>query len=74
MTAQLTAAPENLLSEEFNPEDMHPADVEQIITAAFEEYQEIPAYTKLKSQYRKAYNKLVDLLTEKRGFAQYSHI
>jgi len=72
--AQILAAPETLLSEDFTAEDMHPADVAQIIEAAFEEYQEIPAYTKLKTQYRKAYNRLVDVLSEKRGFVQYSHI
>lgn len=74
MTAKLIAQPKNLLCEDFNAEDMHPADIEQLLTAAYEEYQSIPAYTKFKKLYRNAYNKLVDLLTEKRGFMQYSHL
>jgi len=74
MTAKLQATAAELLSEDFQPEDMHPADIEQVLVNAWDEYQEMPKFTKVRSQYRKAYNKLVDLLTEKRGFAQFGHI
>lgn len=74
MTAKLFAKPSNILDENFDPESMHPADLCQIIEAAYDEYEALPKFTKIKKQYRIAYNKLVDILTEKRQFAQFSHL
>ena len=74
MTAKLQAAPENILDENFSADDLHPADIEQILVAAYVEYDAIPKFTKLRNKYRNAYNSLVDLLTEKRGLVQFTHI
>jgi len=68
------ANPEQLLDENFDPDNLHPADIEQVIIAAYDEYEAIPKFTRLKKQYRDKYNYLVDLLTEKRGFNQFSHL
>lgn len=74
MNAKLQATPDNILDKNFAPENLHPADIEQIIVAGFEEFQEIPKGTRIKSLYRAAYNQLVDLLTEKRGFRQFNYL
>jgi len=73
MTAKLQATPDAILDENFDP-NLHPADIEQVIIAAYDEYEAIPKFTRLKKQYRDKYNYLVDLLTEKRGFNQFSHL
>jgi Txe/YoeB family toxin of Txe-Axe toxin-antitoxin module len=74
MTAKIKSQPENFLDENFDADSLHPADIEQIIVSAFDEYQNIPKFTKLKRQYRDAYNRLVDCLAEKRNFTQFSHL
>ena len=74
MTAQINAIPGNLLDDEFTGEDLHPADLEQLIIAAYDYYDQIPAFTKLKKQYRTKYNILVSVLAEKREFRQFAFI
>lgn len=74
MTAKLQATPDAILDENFDVSDLHPADIEQIVIAAYDEYEAIPKFTRLKKQYRDKYNYLVDCLTEKRGFTQFSHL
>ena len=74
MSGNIIAQPENLLDENFNPEEMHPADIEQVLISAFEEYEAIPTHGRIRKLYRDAYNKLVDLITEKRGFKQFNYL
>ena len=77
MTAKIyaqPAAPGSILDEDFDVENLHPADIEQIIIAAYDEYEAMPKFTKLRKQYRIAYNNLVTALTEKRGYKQYNSI
>ena len=74
MNSKLQAAPENNLDENFDAEELHPAEIEQIIVAAYDEYEAIPKFSKLRTKYRAAYNNLVNILTEKRGYPQYAHL
>ena len=75
MTAQLNVLPNEFLSDEFTGEDLHPADLTQVIEAAFDYYDQIPAFTKLKKLYRTKYNILVSVLSEKRdGLRQFNFI
>ena len=74
MNAQLFADPVNFLDENFDPEELHPADLAQLIEAGADEYETIPKFTRLKKLYRQRYNELVDCLSEKRGFIQFSHL
>jgi len=74
MTAKLYASIENILDENFEADNLHPADIEQIIVAAYDEYEAIPPFTKLRKKYRDAVNNLISLLQEKRGFQQFSFI
>lgn len=74
MTAKLQARSQNLLDEDFTAEDMHPADIEQLLIASYDEWEQMTAHTKERGKYRRAYNKLVDLLTEKRGFKQFNYL
>jgi len=74
MNAKLQASPDAILDENFDPTDLHPADLEQIIVAGYDEYETIPKFTRLKRLYRQKYNELVDCLTEKRGFIQFSKL
>lgn len=74
MTAKLQAAPENILDKDFDPDQLHPADIEQILVAAYDEYEAMPRFSRLRAKYRAAYNNLVDLLNEKRGFFQFNYI
>ena len=74
MAAKIYAQPNTILDENFDVEDMHPADIQQIIEAAYDEYEALPKFTKLRKRYRDAYNRLVDCLTEKRGYKQFAHI
>ena len=74
MTAKLYASPEHILDENFEADNLHPADLEQIIVAAYDEYEAMPKFTKLRKQYRDAYNRLVDCLSEKRGYIQFNYL
>ena len=74
MTAKLYANPSYILDENFDPFLLHPADLSQVIEAAFDEYEAIPPFTKLRKKYRDAVNNLISLLQEKRGFQQFSFI
>ena len=74
MTAKLYANPSYILDENFDPELLHPADLSQVIEAAFEEYEAIPPFTKLRKKYRDAVNSLVDCLSEKRGYMQFNYL
>jgi len=74
MTAKLYANPSYILDENFDPELLHPADLSQVIEAAFEEYEAIPPFTKLRKKYRDAVNNLITLLYEKRNFQQFSYL
>lgn len=74
MTAKLQAEIHNLLDDNFDAENLHPADIEQILIAGYEEYENIPKFTRLKKQYRIAYNMLVDLIHEKRGYTQFNYL
>jgi len=66
MTAKLQIQPLNLLDEDFTPEDLHPADIEQIVIAAIEHYQDGDISSHLRKKYRDKVNSLIDLLHEKR--------
>ena len=74
MTAKLQVEPQHILDENFDVTDYHPADIEQLIIAAYDEYEAIPPFTKLRKKYRDAVNNLISLLQEKRGFQQFSFI
>ena len=77
MTAKIyaqPATPGSILDEDFDVESLHPADIQQIIEAAYIEYEALPKFTKIRKQYRIAYNNLVSALTEKRGYKQYNFI
>lgn len=74
MTAKLYASIENILDENFEADNLHPADIEQIIVAAYDEYEAIPPFTKLRKKYRDAVNSLVDCLSEKRGYMQFNYL
>lgn len=74
MTAKLQAKSQNLLDEDFNPEDMHPADIEQILIAAYDEYTGGAIPFKQRKKYRDKYNSLVNLLAEKRNFRQFNYL
>ena len=74
MTAKLYASPSYILDENFDPSDLHPADLSQVIEAAFVEYEAIPPFTKLRKKYRDAVNSLVDCLSEKRGYMQFNYL
>ena len=74
MTAKLYANPSYILDENFDPELLHPADLSQVIEAAFDEYEAIPPFTKLRKKYRDAVNDLITLLYEKRNFQQFSYL
>ena len=74
MTAKLQAQPENILDNDFDPDNLHPADIEQILVAAYDEYEAMPKFSRLRIKYRNAYNNLVDLLNEKRGFFHFNYI
>lgn len=74
MTAKLYANPSYILDENFDPELLHPADLSQVIEAAFDEYEAIPPFTKLRKKYRDAVNSLVDCLSEKRGYIQFNYL
>ncbi len=74
MTAKLYANPSYILDENFDPSDLHPADLSQVIEAAFVEYEAIPPFTKLRKKYRDAVNSLVDCLSEKRGYMQFNYL
>ena len=74
MTAKLYANPSYILDENFDPELLHPADLSQVIEAAFDEYEAIPPFTKLRKKYRDAVNSLVDCLSEKRGYMQFNYL
>jgi len=64
--------PTDILSEEFSPDELHPADIEEVITTSFETYKDISRH--LKKKFRDAYNSLVDLLAEKRGYKQFNYL
>lgn len=64
--------PLKILSEDFNPAELHPADIEEVITTSFESYDTISR--PFRKQFRDAYNSLVDLLTEKRGYKQFNYL
>lgn len=73
MTASIQTKPINFLGEDFDPDNLHPADIEQILISAWDEYfGGISMH--LKKQYRNKYNSLVDLLAEKRGFQQFNYL
>ena len=74
MNSKLQAQPENILDENFDADLLFPADLAQVIEAAFQEYEAIPPFTKLRKKYRDAVNNLITLLQEKRGFQQFSFI
>lgn len=74
MTAKIQAKPTHLLDDDFNSEDLHPADIEQIVIAGYDEYESIPKFTRIKKQYRARFNSLIDDLTEKRGFKQFNYL
>jgi len=74
MNSKLQAQPENILDENFDADLLFPADLAQVIEAAFQEYEAIPPFTKLRKKYRDAVNDLITLLQEKRGFQQFSFI
>ncbi len=74
MTAKLQAEPQHILDENFDVTDYHPADIEQLIIAAYDEYEAIPPFTKLRKKYRDAINNLISLLHEKRGWQQFTFI
>ena len=74
MTAKLQVSPENILDENFDVTDYHPADIEQLIIAAYDEYEAIPPFTKLRKKYRDVVNSLVDCLSEKRGYMQFNYL
>jgi len=69
MTAQLQSRPEAILSEDFTPEDFHPADLAQIIEAGNEAYLTVSRH--LRKRYRDAINSCIYCLNEKRGFTQF---
>lgn len=74
MTAKLQVEPQHILDENFDVTDYHPADIEQLIIAAYDEYEAIPPFTKLRKKYRDAVNDLITLLYEKRNFQQFSYL
>lgn len=74
MTAKLYANPSYILDENFDPSPIPPADLAQIIVAAYDEYEAIPPFTKLRKKYRDAVNSLVDCLSEKRGYMQFNYL
>lgn len=74
MTAKIQASATELLNENFNAELLHPADIEQILTAGLDVYEGLPKYSEGRREYRKKYNKLIDTLTQKRGFRQFNYI
>lgn len=74
MNSKLQAQPENILDENFDADLLFPADLAQVIEAAFEEYEAIPPFTKLRKKYRDAINNLISLLHEKRGWQQFTFI
>ena len=73
MTAKLQTQPLNFLNEDFSAEDMHPADIEQLLISAYDEYSG-GISQRYKKPYRERYNSLVDLLTDKRGFQQFNYL
>ena len=74
MNSKLQAQPENILDENFDADLLFPADLAQVIEAAFQEYEAIPPFTKLRKKYRDAVNDLITLLYEKRNFQQFSYL
>ena len=66
--------PEIILDEDFSPEEMYPGELEELINVCFEKYEDIPRGTKIKTQFRNAYNNLVKALTEKRQFKQFNYL
>jgi hypothetical protein len=74
MNSKLQAQPENILDENFDADLLFPADLAQVIEAAFQEYEAIPPFTKLRKKYRDAVNSLVDCLSEKRGYMQFNYL
>ena len=63
-----------ILSEDFEPDVLPPADLESIIIKAYDEYNELPNYSKVKKEFRNAYNVLCDVLQDKRGFRQFNYL
>jgi hypothetical protein len=72
MTAKIQSIPVNLLDEDFDPDNLHPADLEQIIIAAYDEYPNVSG--RYRKKYREKYNELVNLLGEKRGERLYNYL
>ena len=64
----------NILDEGFEPDEMIPAELEATIIEAYEEYGELPSYSKIKKEFRNAYNKCCDSLQDKRGFKQFASL
>ena len=56
-----------ILSEDFEPDILPPADLESIIIEAYQEYELIPSYTKDKKLFRNALNECISILSEKRN-------
>lgn len=73
MNAKIQAMPQNLLDENFEFRG-HPADLEQIIENAIEQYNELPLRGRDRKQYRSKLNELIDQLAEMRGIKQFSHV
>jgi hypothetical protein len=71
MTAKLQVSANNFL-EDFEPENMHPADIEQLLIAAYDEYENVSG--RYRKKYREKYNELVNLLGEKRGEKLYNYL
>ena len=71
MTAQ------RIITEQFLEDDYefegHPADLEQVIEAAFEKYQELPKSNPIRKKFRERLNEMVDRLTEMRQFKQFTY-
>lgn len=59
----------NILDEDFDCTEMHPMDIQELIESLEGKYSEVSKHDRRK--FRENYNKLVDTLTEKRGYVQY---
>lgn len=62
----------DILDDDFDPSEMHPMDIQELIENLENKYPEVSKHDRRK--FRENYNKLVDTLTEKRGIKQYVHL
>ena len=64
----------NILNEDYQPELLHPQELEEIIIESYSFFYKGGVGNKEKKTFKEIYNEAIDILTEKRNFKQFNYL